>query len=113
MIPLEMNRRVLTWICGYIPNRPESIWKKIGCIAFTLSIIAAHLLVVLAGLAFISKNMSIDLEATLFSVYNTVGCMGMVYQAIIIVIFSHKLTENFNGLSTIYIESNIQIVNLN
>lgn len=105
MKPLETSQRVLTWLCGYPPDKSETKRMKIAYIAFTLSVITGHLLTLLAGAAFIYKHVSVNLEETLFSLFHTVGSLSMLYQSIGTIVLRRNLMTIFEGLSRIYSES--------
>lgn len=106
MQPLETNRKVLMWLSGYPPDKSVGKWKKIAYILFTFAIIMAHLLSVVAGGTFIYRNRTNHLQETLYSLIHTLGSANMLYQSIVTVLLRHKLAKIFEGLTTIYYESN-------
>lgn len=105
MNPLEMNQRVLTWVCGLPSNESTDKWKKIARIVFTFSVIIGYVCSLAASTAFIYKNVSIDLEESLFSLFHNFGAANMLYLSIATVIFCRELANIFEGLSIIYKES--------
>lgn len=105
MKPLETNRQVLTWLCGFQSNESAGKWKRIAKVAFTLGVVVMHLSSVITGATFIFINKSIDLETTLYSLIHTLGSASMFYLAIATILLSRNLTAIFDGLSTIYKES--------
>lgn len=105
MTPLEVNQRVLTWICGLPTQEYEDNGKKIVYIILTLNVMIAHLLSVVAGSVFIYKNISISLEDALFSLFHTLSSGSMLYQSIVTVFLCRELASIFDGLSKIYKES--------
>lgn len=105
MKPLETNRQVLMWLCGFSPDESVVKWKKIACNAFTSSVIIIHLLSVLAGGTFILKNKSNGLEEILYSLMHTLGSSNMLYESIVTVFLCRELSEIFEELTNIYNES--------
>lgn len=102
MKPLETNQRILTWLCGCPPNEFDGKWQKIAYKFFTFNIIATLSLAVIAGAIFIHRNLSIDLEGTLFSLFHTLAAISMIYQCIVTVMLCDELNNIFQGLSIIY-----------
>lgn len=105
MKPLKTSQRVLVWFCGHPPNESARKWEKIVYIIFTLNVIICHFLSVVAGATFINRNVSVNLEETLFSLFHTVAFINTLYQSVVIVILCRELAAIFGGLSTIYKES--------
>lgn len=102
MKPLETNQRVLIWLCGFPTDSSASKWEKIAHIAFTLIVIATNLLSVVSSSVFIYRNVSINLEETLFSLFHTFASASMLYQSIAIVILCRELAAIFKTLANIY-----------
>lgn len=105
MKPLETNQRVLTWLCGVRPNESDKNGKNISHIILTLSIILVHLLAVISSVVFIYRNVSVNLEETLFSLLYNVGNSSALYQSVAIILLKDKLTEIFERLSKVYDKS--------
>lgn len=107
MKPLQTNRFVLMWLCGFPPDNSINKWKRCIFITFTLCIVLVHSMSVMAGVTFIYRNASINLEETLFSMYHTMGSARMLYQSIITVVLCHELAAICEELSAIYRESEL------
>lgn len=104
MIPLKTNRRVLTWFCVYPPERYASqlkrfLYKCSGLFAFAVLVAGT-----LGSIAFIIKNISIDLENSLFALMTTVGNVSMVYMVAATYIIRRKIVAIFDSLTKIYNE---------
>lgn len=102
MKPLETNQRMLLWLGGFPLDNLAGKWKKIAYITFTLSVIMTHMLSVMASTVFIHRNKSIDLEATLFSLFHTIASASMLYQSVVTVLLRRELNVIFVGLANIY-----------
>lgn len=102
MRPLESNQRVLVWLGGFPLDKSAGKWTKVTYIAFTLSVIIAHLLSVMGSTVFIQRHKSIDLEATLFSLFHTIASASMLYQSVATVLLRRELNSIFDGLANIY-----------
>lgn len=105
MNPLESNKLVLTWLCGQPLKESASRWERIAYIAFTSFIMIGHLWSVVASSVFIHRNISDNLEETLFALMHVVSGGSMIYQMIITYFLRQKLASIFRRLSTIYRES--------
>lgn len=105
MIPLESNRRVLTWLCGVPP--PDSCTKreKITYRVLATIIIMTHLLSVISSTMFIYRNMSVNLVEALYSLFHTVAALQTLYQSIGKVLLHRKIIVIFDRLEEIYNES--------
>lgn len=102
---LKTSQRVQMWLCGFPPDDSVSKWKRCAFVLFTSWIILVHSTSIIAGVTFIYRNVSINLEATLFSLYHTMGSTSMLYQSIVTVLSSRGIAAIYQGLSKIYNES--------
>lgn len=105
MKPLQLNRRVLTWLCGVPANELDTKKEKVQYIAFTLIVIMINSIAVISGATFIYRHISLDFELTLYSLYHTIGHFQVLYQSIATVLLRHKLDAIIQSLSTIYEKS--------
>lgn len=82
-------------------------WRKIVHIVLVPSviIIISFLLFLAASGIFIYRNILVNLEETLFALFHTVGALNGLYLSIATVLLRRKLITIFNGLTTIYNES--------
>lgn len=109
MKPLKTCQRVLMWLSGVPPDESDSKGEKTQYILLTLIIITSHLLAAISGSAFIYRNISIDLEETLYSLFHTIGSWSTLYQCIATIVLRRKLNAIFTSLAKIYSESEIRI----
>lgn len=109
MNPLEINRQVLTWLCGVPPHESDSKRKKIAYIVFTLSLIFTITTGVMASALFIYRNVSLNLEESLYSLIYTIDTSQILYQSMATVLLRRKLLAIFEGLLTIYRESETEL----
>lgn len=109
MNPLELYQRVLMWLCGLPPKKSDGKHMRFAYMTLTLCVIVGHLLSLVAGAIFIYRNVSINLEETLFSLFHTIGSVSMLYSSIATVLLCRKLPVIFGGLSNIYNKSEYEI----
>lgn len=109
MNPLQTNQRVLSWLCGQPPSESERKWKRLSYIAVTSFIMIGHLLSVVASTIFIHRNISDNLEETLFALMHVVSAASMIYQIVVTSFLRQKLASIFDGLLAIYKESKLNL----
>lgn len=105
MNPLKTNQLILTWFGASPSHESLSKWIRIARCMFTLSVIIANFLSVFAGVLFILKFISINLEEAIFALFHTIAYSNMLYQSVMIVVLRRKLTTIFEHLSKIYDKS--------
>lgn len=107
MKPLETSQQVLIWLSGLKAQNTDG--KRIVYIIFTIGAITASIIATVISIVFIYRNMSTQLEETLFCLFHTFGSSNTLYQLIVTVLLRHKLTGIFKNLSNIYNECNKKI----
>lgn len=105
MKPLETSQRVMKWLYAFPKDEYASPSKRIAYFAFASIIFISSILSVTASTVFILKNLSINLEDTLFSLFHNIGALVTVYQSIATILLRHKLMAIFNDLLKIYDQS--------
>lgn len=107
MTPLVTNKRVLVWLNLCSPDDETVEWKRIGFAFVGFIVLISTLSDMLASVAFMLKYISINLEESLYALFQIFG-FGSITYAIIVTFFQrHKIREIFQGLSEIYNESKI------
>lgn len=99
---------MLKWLCGVPSHEFDGKRQKIAYIAFTTCVIFTTITAVMAGALFIYKNVSFNLEETLYALSHTISALKITYQSIVAVFLCHKLLAIFGVLSTIYDKSNTE-----
>lgn len=102
MRPLELNRRILIWMCVYPCDENTTRWKRLAYILFSILIFVLNAIGLIFSTAYFIKYVSIDLEQSLFALLQAVGEANMVYILIITFILRHKITAMLKSLSKIY-----------
>lgn len=102
MVPLEMNRRVLMWLCVYPTDEKTSEWKKLAHVALTCITIISMVTIVLASGRFLIEYLSIDLEMALYSVFQISSCGSFLYACLIVLVSRQRILFIFENLTNIY-----------
>lgn len=108
MSPLETSQLVLMWLSGVPPHESEHKLKKIAIIAFSLMMIIFAIVAEMASITFIYRNVSTNLEETLFCLFHTITVLQTIYQLIAKVLLRYKLIVIFENLLTIYNRSKLK-----
>lgn len=99
MIPLETNRRLLTWLCIYPTVRNCGQWKKCLYIVFSVSIFGFNLFAVATSGVYFMRHKSISLEDVLFALIQTIGSANVAFINIITFCLRHKIVGLFEMLA--------------
>lgn len=102
--PLETNRRVLIWLCMFLPDETASKREKLTYIVFTVCGVCTILSMLAASVTFFVKFVSIDLEESLYALVKISAYLCLTYMMIVVFILRHKISDIFEKLSTIYDE---------
>lgn len=102
MKPLASAEFVLTWLCLYPPDASTSIWKRRLFIAFTTLIITVQFIGITAGIVFVTKFISIELEKCLFVSFVIFCHACTVYMAFVAFLLRKQIPNIFRDLSDIY-----------
>lgn len=102
MKPLVTIERALVWLCLCSPDKATSKWKMLVCAFLGLITFTSTLSDMLASVAFMLKFISIDMEESLYALFQIFG-FGSITYAIIVTFFQrHRMRDLFRGLSKIY-----------
>lgn len=105
MEPLHTSRRVLTCLCICSFDKTTSMKEKSIYITLSVSIIFAEIFMLIASVVFFMKNVSTNLEESLFALLQIAGLVGSLYIMATAYISQHKIMSIFDSLSQIYTSS--------
>lgn len=108
---LLTNQRVLRWLFVYSVV-DETITKRVKFVhgITTFGILVAHFCAVSAGISFFIKFVTIDLERSLFSLFNILGDISVTYISIFLLLKRRKIVVVFKKMSDIY-EASKKVLN--
>lgn len=101
MQPLITNRKVLMWLNLCSTDKTIVEWKGVINIIFTLISVFVTLFLI-ASTVFFWKNISTDLELSLFALYQIPPTLGALYESAVMFFSKHKVHTIFEQLSAIY-----------
>lgn len=104
MKSLATAELVLAWLCLYTPDPNTNIWKKRAYIGFTSVIITVQIVGITAGIVFVAKFISVELEKCLFVSFVIFCHACTVYMALIAFLLRKQIPNIFWDLSEIYKE---------
>lgn len=96
--PLPTTQRVLSWIC--VETDDESI--NSSKILFSFLIFTANLFGLISSVAFFLKFVSINLEQSLYTMFQISGTISTFYVSFIVFFSRRKISKLFQSLSKIY-----------
>lgn len=102
MVPLETNRRVLTWLSVFPPEEGSTKSQKVAYTAFTLWILGVLVFSFVTSLAYFLKYMHRDFGRSLFVMVQITGVSNMFYIVCITFILRHRITAVYISLCGIY-----------
>lgn len=105
MEPIASNRRVLTWLCLCPFDPSTSTWKRAFFVISTIFLFASEVGAFISSIIFFVKNVSNDLEGSLYAVFQFVAFTGLIYMSIVAFILRKRINMFLGTLSTIYEES--------
>lgn len=105
MKPLPTNQKMLACMCILPADENSSKRERILNVASTLALIVVELCIFISSGAFIMKNVSTDLEVSLYGVFQVVASFGLTYMMISGIIFRRKIAAMIQTLSNLYDES--------
>lgn len=105
MKPLVTNYRVLTWLCVCPPEESINRRRKLVYIPLISSILIGNIFFVWTSIVFFTKTVSVNLEASLFSLLQILAFSNIIYLIIVASILRRQIAGLFSGLSRIYDES--------
>lgn len=102
MIPLSINRRVLTWFCLYPSKDETNQGQKPIYIVFSVFIFLVNVCSLTASTVFFYQFMNIDLEESLYSLFQVMGLFGGICILITSYLFRNQIVTVLNGLDDLY-----------
>lgn len=102
MVPLETNRRILTWLCVYPADKNTSKWQKRGYAVFSAAVVFMNCFGFTVSSAFYLKFASTDPDEAIFAIIQMPASAYTIYISIATIILRQKITDIFQTLSTIY-----------
>lgn len=100
--PLPTQRKVLTWLCIYYSDKNESKMQKIIKFSCYATFILSFISCITGSLMYYNKFASINLEESLFALYQIVAQSAILYMFLIAFLLKRQITGIFDELSTIY-----------
>lgn len=107
MKPLAISQWFLSWISVCPVEENMSKWKKVIFKIFPFVIIAGNLTGLTSSTIFFVRYISVDLEGSLYALFQIAGQLNMTNAIIITFAFRHRLTTMFENLAKIYTASEI------
>lgn len=104
---LATTQQVLTLLCICPIDDSTKKWKKLFYIVFSITVLSILLTQIVASTVFMIKYLSVDLERTLYAVYQIFGWLPIFYSFIIALFLRREISALFIGLSGIYNECNV------
>lgn len=102
---LVTTQRVLSWISLCSAEEPTNKWWKLVFKIFPVVLLAANVTGFAASAAFFIKFIAVDLEESLYAVYQLSGHLGMFNMIIVSIILHKEIAGIFESLQRIYNES--------
>lgn len=102
MIPLKTNQHVLKWLCVCETDNTVSKWKKLAHISFTVLIFMSNIILIPTSIAYLLNFISVDLEQSLYALFQLSGMCGITYMMIVAFILRHEINDLFGTLTDIY-----------
>lgn len=105
MKPLATAQVVLTWIGILSGDESTSWWKERASVIFTFFAFVSLVCGFAAGVTFIVKFISIDLESSLFGISVSLAYFSVIYVILVALLLRSQIPEIFQELSEIHAAS--------
>ena len=102
MDPMSTNRRVMTWLCAYSAPESTNKWTNVAHIAFTLAVCVVVIEDLVGSAKFVNEYVRIDLEITLYAMFQMTAVIGLLYMIISSIVLRHRFRNIFESLKIIY-----------
>lgn len=102
MKPLATHQRVLTWLCICPAENHTSKWKKSLYILLVFALFVVEVSAVVSSLVFFLKNVSEDLEESLYALFVIVGDVCLTYGSLVLFYKRHEITAFLEELEQIF-----------
>lgn len=106
MKPLPTTRRVFSWFCVY-HDEASTKWQKLAHISFTSIVFVFLITASISSIGYISKNISISLEDSLYAVPQISAVVIIKYSLIAMYSSRDEFHGIFYNLSDIYKKCNV------
>lgn len=106
MKALYINQRLLVWIYFCSNDEFHGKWRNLVRIIFSLSVHFISTSCFPSSLPYVFKYLHVDLEESLFALFQIATSTGCIYFSIHAFSFRHRFARLFETLSEIYDESN-------
>lgn len=101
MFPLVSYQRILTCFC-IIPDETSPKWQKLTHLLIAASMVFAIISALIPSVAFFVKFVSIDLEVSLYALFQLLGLLNVFYVMTAVYLSRRKFTAFFKSLSIIH-----------
>lgn len=105
MKPLTTYKRLLIWFCGCFPDENISKWQKLTHAIFTVTVFMVIIFAISISVAFFYKFVSIDLESSLYTIFQISSMSSVGYLIVFLYISRQRITKVLDDLTKIYDES--------
>lgn len=102
MKPLATHERVLTWLCIFPAANDTSKWKKSLYILLVFILFVLEVCALVSSLIFFLKNVSNNLEESLYSLFQISAFSCLTYFSFISFYSRHEIMAVFGKLAQIY-----------
>lgn len=102
MKPLEFQQQIFTWIYLCSPDEVTSVWKKIIYFILFVIVFLGNFTSGAGALAFIIKYVSVDLENSLYAVFQLCAVGSVSYIFIAAFFLRYRINDIFKQLTEIY-----------
>lgn len=101
MKPLKTNQQVLTWLC-ICENETSTKLEKFAHVSFSVFVSVFLSWGDLSSMMFFIKFAAIDLEESLYALFQVAGLSGMAYLIFVVPFSRRAISATFDSLSKIY-----------
>lgn len=102
MKPLETMQRLLIWFCVFPAEEGTSELRKLIYIAFSVIGLISSIIGVVSSAVYTIEFLSIDLENSLYAVFQFAAASGTFYTAIVAFIYRRRVHGIFTALEKLY-----------
>lgn len=105
MKPLLTNQKMLTLLCICPADETKRKWIKCMYITFSCVVITMEMCALCSSALFFRKNVSIDLDAALFALFQIFAMLETIYTYIVALVIRYKICDTIETLTSIYDKS--------
>lgn len=100
--PLAKIQRALTWLSVCSADESASLKEKRLYMVVTFFVMASIMSILVSSSVFFIKMLSIDLEQSLYALFQMTGLIAALNIIIATLIFRHEITNAFKNISNIF-----------